>query len=91
MSEAELLAVKGRMIEYLEKTNENSHLDAVYFMLTNILTESTSLIYAGNKGKELIEKGYGITESDNAFTLDGVVSRKKQLLPQIMLAIKDEV
>lgn len=91
MSEEELKAVEDRMHKYIDKISTGSDLDAMYFMLTNILTEDTNLIYAGSKAEDLIEKGYDIKSANGAFLLEGVVSRKKQLLPQIMLAIKEDL
>ena len=79
------------MHKYIDKISTGSGLDAMYFMLTNILTEDTNLIYAGSKAEDLIEKGYDIKSANGAFLLEGVVSRKKQLLPQIMLAIKEDL
>ncbi|MCR5630069.1 putative manganese-dependent inorganic diphosphatase [Eubacterium sp.] len=91
MSEEELDAVKNRMHDYIDKISKGSGLDAMYFMLTNILTEDTKLLYAGSKAEDLIERGYEIKSDGDTFLLEGIVSRKKQLLPQIMLAIKEEI
>ena len=67
----------------------------MFFMLTNILTESTELLCEGNGAEQLIMKAFHVNgeqeEGENQFggqviKLPGVVSRKKQLVPGIMIA-----
>ena len=71
----------------------------MFFMLTNILTESTDLICVGQGAEQLVsaafhmadEDGSGkdeMEEIDGIVSLPGVVSRKKQLAPQIMMALQ---
>ena len=56
-------------------------------MLTNIISESTEVIFAGNGAAELLEESFDIkTENDSAM-LVGVVSRKKQFIPSILETI----
>ena len=65
----------------------------VYFMLTNILEESTELIYYGQDSEKLISVAFKAQPENGAFHLPGVVSRKKQLIPAMMKAaqqMKDE-
>ena len=52
-------------------------------MLTNILEESTKLLFSGEKAEELIKHAFGI-EGDEPILLSGVVSRKKQLVPALL-------
>ena len=90
----ELDKLKGRMEAFMEKALENNCLDIIFFMLTNILTETTELICEGQGALQLAGKAFhqdielleeeGLKEP--VLRLPGVVSRKKQLIPELMLA-----
>ena len=88
----ELESIRPRVIHYMENARQENSLDLVFFMLTNILTESTDLLCEGNGALQLAEKAFH-TEADESgeqaeplVRLPGVVSRKKQLIPALMLA-----
>ena len=88
----ELESIRPRVIHYMENARQENSLNLVFFMLTNILTESTDLICEGNGALQLAEKAFH-TEPDESgeqteplVRLPGVVSRKKQLIPALMLA-----
>ena len=55
----ELEGLKHRMPEFMEKAREGSGLDMVFFMLTNIIEESTELLYYGSGAKEVIDRVHG--------------------------------
>ncbi len=88
----ELQELEVRIKNYMIKIAEVQNLDMIYFMLTNILTESTHLLCVGNGAEVLIQSAFHIdTEVDGNFrdgivNLPGVVSRKKQLIPALMIA-----
>lgn len=90
----ELEELKGRLLPYIARAREEHGMDMMYFMLTNILTESTELLCEGQGAEQLVasafhaggETGSGV--KDHVVSLPGVVSRKKQLIPQIMLAVQ---
>ncbi len=88
----ELADLKERMIPYLHKVHSTHKVDMLFFMLTNILSESTELLCEGNGAKNLICTAYHLEmddekeQSEGAVHLPGVVSRKKQLIPEIMIA-----
>ena len=88
LSEKELAEIKQKLSPYLKKAYEEHKVDAIYFMLTNILTESTELIYLGKSAETLISEAFNIKSENGSFTLSGVVSRKKQLLPAILKVIQ---
>ena len=80
-----------RSLSLAYKAHEGSGLDMTFFMLTNILTESTSLLCEGEGAEELIRTAFhmeeaGADDEANVVELPGVVSRKKQLIPSIMIA-----
>ena len=58
----------------------------VYFMLTNIIDESTELLYYGEGSCEMAQIAFNMKPENGSFYLKGVVSRKKQLIPAMMEA-----
>lgn len=92
VNEEELEELKGRLIPYARKEREEKGVDMLFFMLTNILTESTDLICEGQGSDQMIEAALRGTKDESYETvihLPGVVSRKKQLIPAIMLAVQN--
>lgn len=80
--------VKPRLMEYMKKTFESQGVDMILMMLTSIMNESTELIMMGDNAQEYMEEAFNKQVVDNSVLLEGVVSRKKQLIPSIMLAIQ---
>lgn len=91
----ELEELKDRMLPYMEKAREEHGVDMMFFMLTNILTESTELLCEGQGAKQMIAAAFHPGEEEEsdgtsyAVSLPGVVSRKKQLIPGIMMAVQE--
>ncbi len=90
----ELEELKERMLPYMKKSREEHDMDMMFFMLTNILTESTVLLCEGSGAKQLVIGAFRTEEEefmaeDHVVSLPGVVSRKKQLIPGIMLAVQE--
>lgn len=90
----ELEELKERMLPYMKKAREEHGVDMMFFMLTNILTESTVLLCEGQGAKQLITTAFRAEEAvenqeEHFVSLPGVVSRKKQLIPGIMLAVQE--
>lgn len=88
MDSDELITIKQKLMPYMEKAIENHGVRMIFFMLTNILDESTELLYKGNGSKEAIQNAFKIT-IDGSVILKGLVSRKKQLIPALMSALQD--
>ncbi|MBF0710587.1 MULTISPECIES: manganese-dependent inorganic pyrophosphatase [unclassified Gemella] len=57
-------------------------LSAFVFVITNILTSDSEVLVLGDM-KEKVANAFGKNLVDNFMTLEGVVSRKKQVVPQI--------
>lgn len=92
MSQEELGEVKAKLMPYLDTVLRERKLNMVYVMLTNILEESTELIYQGDNAQRIAEKAFhaSLTEGQDGLILKGVVSRKKQFIPSIMAAMQEE-
>lgn len=84
MNADELEDIKSRLQPFMEESLANSGLQMLFFMLTDIVNESTQLLYVGSGAEELIQGAFNLSPSGNSFHLAGMVSRKKQLIPVIM-------
>ena len=89
MNKKELKNIKERLNPYLAKAYESQNLEMLFFMLTDIVNESTELIYYGRGAQSLIEEAFHVTCEEGAVVLKGIVSRKKQLIPAFMGAIQN--
>lgn len=66
-------------------------LDMVYVMLTDILEESSKVIFAGNEAGKLLAKAFQKPEDEQGILLSGIVSRKKQMIPQLMNTLAEHM
>lgn len=87
MSREELDEVKTRVLPYQQTIMEDRKLNMVFIMLTDILNESTELVCMGKGADEAVEKAFYKQKINDGFRLRGVVSRKKQLIPELLDAI----
>lgn len=90
MSREELDEVKERVLPYQATIMEERKLNMVFVMLTDILNESTELICLGKGADEAVEKAFYKQKINDGFRLRGVVSRKKQLIPELLDAIAND-
>ena len=88
MSKEELKEIKETLVPHLPNVLKEQGLQMVYFMLTDILDESTELLCCGNGAKEVIINAFDLPEDTEKLTLKGVVSRKKQLIPTLVAALQ---
>ena len=86
MDTEELAVIKERLVPFMVSECGRHGVTRVYFMLTNIIEESTELLYYGDGSEEMAKIAFHMDPVDGAFDLKGVVSRKKQLIPALMEA-----
>ncbi len=85
-----LSEIGNRILKYMETIYSNEEVDMLFFMLTNIFTENTELLYYGKDAEQLLAKAFKLDAvSGGRIRLNGVVSRKKQVIPTIMRATHD--
>lgn len=91
MDAEELESIKNQLLPHLESESIKHGLPKVFFMLTNIIEESTELVFYGDGAKDLIISAFHPKQiAENSAILPGVVSRKKQLIPGFMLALQQQ-
>ena len=89
MNAEELITLKEKLLPYMKSECGKHEVSQVYFMLTNIMEESTELLYYGENSEQMIESAFHVQKDNDTYVLQGVVSRKKQLIPALMEAAQD--
>ena len=84
MSKEELAAIRDMITEHLPKVLEAHNLNMIYFMLTDILAESTELLCVGTGARGIALSAFDLPDNAKSLILKGVVSRKKQLIPVLV-------
>ena len=77
MDSDELTEIKERLIPFMVSECGRHGVSRVFFMLTNIIEESTELLYYGEGSEEMASTAFHMEPKDGVFDLKGVVSRKK--------------
>ncbi len=88
MSREELDEIKERVLPYQQEMMEEKQLQMMFIMLTDIFHESTELVCMGEGADEAVERAFHKQKMNDGFRLRGVVSRKKQLIPELLDAIQ---
>lgn len=86
MNSEELDNIRPEIIKFM-KENAGSE-DVVYFLLTDIMNEASTLLYSGKNAELIIKNAFGLEWSGDSVVLPGVVSRKKQFLPPVVEVIQ---
>jgi manganese-dependent inorganic pyrophosphatase len=90
MNKEELDSIKEKLVPYMEKAFRDHGVGVLFFMLTNIVESSTELLYQGTGAKELLLNAFKLDRDAEIIYLKGVVSRKKQLIPALMITLQQD-
>ena len=88
LSEKNRKASQRLVGSYLETALNKQRLDYIFYMFTDVRTSTTSLLMAGPGSEEVVTKAFGTEVRDGMVLLPGVVSRKQQVIPALMGALK---
>ena len=90
VNEDELTEIKKELLPYMEKALGSHGESMLFFMLTDIINESTELLFYGGDSKNVVSEAFHKEpqEGEQSVILPGVVSRKKQLIPSFMTAMQ---
>lgn len=89
MSREELDGLGEQLRPFMVQVLAEKKLDMVYVMLTDILAESSKIICAGNEAGRILARAFRRQEDASGILLDGIVSRKKQMIPTLMNALAE--
>ena len=91
MSREELDKVAEKLRPFLKEVLGEKRIDMVYVMLTDILEESSRVIFEGHDAGRILADAFEREENENGILLEGIISRKKQLIPTLMNAMAEKV
>ncbi|NPA49807.1 MAG: manganese-dependent inorganic pyrophosphatase [Thermodesulfobacteria bacterium] len=74
--------IKDQLYEELMKIKEEGGYHSIFFMLTDIMKEGTELLIASDE-PSVVEKAWGVKPEGRSVWLPGVMSRKKQVVPNL--------
>lgn len=90
MSALDLADVKSRVQEYLDTMLLERKLDMVFIMLTDIVQEQSQILCAGEGAARILAQAFVRAQvEENETLLKGVVSRKKQFIPELIRALQE--
>ena len=84
MNGEELQEIKEQLIPFLPKVPAMKGVEMVYFMLTDILEETSEMLCYGTGARGYINEAYDLPKGSKEIILKGVMSRKKQLIPALV-------
>jgi manganese-dependent inorganic pyrophosphatase len=79
-----LLERKDELLAALAAARERKGYSVMALMITDILSKGTELLAVGDRGA--IDRAFGESAVDGVVSLPGVMSRKKQVAPQLLAA-----
>jgi len=81
----EILKRKKSLLKAMEEIEEKEGVDQILFFVIDILKEEAILLVPNNLVKEITEKSFGKSSGGDTIVLPGILSRKKQIIPQLKL------
>lgn len=93
LSREELDKVGEQLKPFMKQVLGEKKLDMVYVMLTDILEESSKVIYAGHDAGMILAEAFRVEQGADGESvyLEGVISRKKQMIPTLMNALTEKL
>lgn len=83
MTTAEILSKKDEFIKELNEDAKDEGYIAIALFVTDIL-KNGSYIFFNEKSKEIFANSFGVENIEQGYFFEGLVSRKKQIVPKIM-------
>ena len=80
-----LASRRGELRDALEAQRVANGYEIFALMVTDIIAKGTDLLVAGNPAP--LERAFGVSAVDGGLDLPGVMSRKKQVAPQVLAAM----
>lgn len=88
MNSIELEEIREKLQPYMPIAYKETGVDMIFFMLTNIVKESTELLCYGANSNSLVQEAFRLPEDSETYLLKGLVSRKKQLIPSLVSTLQ---
>ncbi len=89
MTESSRKAAEALVGPYLKAAAAANEIPMVFYMFTDVKTQTTEMLYWGQDTEEIVSRTFGATPKDGIAVLPGVVSRKKQVIPPLMATLQE--
>ena len=80
-----VLSRKDSLIETMATVAAEDSVDQVLLFVVDILNEQATLLIPNDAVKQIAQKSFDVTVSGDAVVLPGIVSRKKQIIPNLVV------
>lgn len=88
LNQQELSDLQVKIHAYLKDAYTTTKCDMIFFVMTNILDEGSTLLFYGERADALVKEAFQVELTDNSCYLPGVVSRKKQIVPLLVSTLQ---
>ena len=88
MTDKSRAAAEALVGPFLPEASRREGLPIIFYMFTDMKTQSTDLMYCGNAAEQIVRDAFHVEPKDGKAWLPGVVSRKKQLIPPLLAALQ---
>ena len=85
----DIKAKEKELCETIEKEGNINGYNIIALFVTDIINEGSYLYYS-EKSKEILEKAFDVQTLEQGYYLPGVISRKKQIIPNILNIIDNK-
>ena len=83
--------LKERIYEYMVGENDRMKTDMMFFMVTNVIEKSSTVVFCGKNAYAHLERLFHKPETESTIYLENFVSRKKQFVPFMLDSFHAEV
>ena len=73
---------------YLAEAAAADELPMVFYLFTDVPTQTSDLLFWGKGADEAVSRAFGVEPTEGLAILEGVVSRKKQVVPPLMATLQ---
>lgn len=80
LDKTELEELRPKIAEFMENSDRND-VDMMFFLLTNIMEESSDMVFVGENAKELVEAAFGAPAGEIIFTCPVWFPERNSLYP----------
>jgi manganese-dependent inorganic pyrophosphatase len=77
--------------EFLPQAQPQLGVDMAFYLLTSLQDQSSLVLSAGTGAQSLLCRAFHAEAGENGVLLPGVVSRKKQFIPQLLRALQEDL
>lgn len=88
MTENSRRAAEALVGPYLREGAVANEIPLIFYLFTDVKSQSSDLMYWGEDAEEVIERAFGVRPEGGIARLEGVVSRKKQVTPPLMATLQ---